>query len=64
MGAVEDGVVVVGHAVLADVPVDTADDVQVWSLSPFKVSRQILNNDFKNVPFLSLHKTSKMALAN
>ena len=37
---------------------------QVWSLSSFKVSRQLLANDLNQVSFISLLMTSSTALAN
>ena len=37
---------------------------QVWSLSSFKVSRQLLTNDLNQVSSVSLLMTSSTALAN
>ena len=37
---------------------------QVWSLSSFKVSRQLLTNDSNQVSSVSLLMTSSTALAN
>ena len=38
--------------------------LQVWSLSPFNVSCQLLTNDFNQVSSISLLMTSSTALAN
>ena len=40
------------------------DRVQVWSLSSFKVSCQLLKNDLNRVSSVSLLMTSSTALAN
>ena len=46
------------------VSLDEEDPDQVWSLSSFKVSRQLLINNLNQVSSVSLLMTSSTALAN